>query len=158
MHRLTGVLADTVDAGDAAVQVNENFVLHLGTLHLCDNGDLDVDVLHVKLIHRGGGDEREKNGVDGGGQAERDGADEIEHQIPEEVHVADAGVRAAFNEHHAKKIHAAGGTAHPQKKADAAAAEHAANEAARELVAGENVCAWDEGEENGCAGDGKKRL
>ena len=45
-----------------------------------------------------------------------------------------------------------------QKAADAAAAEHAANEASCQLVAGENVRARDEGEKERRAGNGKEGL
>ena len=112
----------------------------------------------MELVHRGGGDKGEEDGIDGGRQAERAGADGIEHQVPAEVDVPDAGVGAAFDQHHAEQVHAARGAAHPEKKPDAAAAEHAANEAARELVAGENVGARNEGEKQRCAGDGQKRF
>ena len=126
-YGIAGIFADTIDTGDAAVQVDEDLVLHLRAQDLGHDGDLDVDVLHVELIHDGRRDEGEENGVDRGGKAEGGGTDGVEREVPAEVHMADAGVRAAFDEHHAKKVHAARRAAHPQKKADAAAAEHAAN-------------------------------
>ena len=45
-----------------------------------------------------------------------------------------------------------------QKAADAAAAEHAANEASCQLVTGENVRVRDEGEKERRAGNGKEGL
>ena len=102
----------------------------------------------MELVHRGGGDKGEEDGIDGGRQAERAGADGIEHQVPAEVNVPDAGVGAAFDQHHTEQIHAARGAAHPEKKPDAAAAEHAADEAARELVTREDVGARDKRKKN----------
>ena len=92
MDGLAGIFADTIDAGDAAVQVNEDLVLHLRAQDLGHNGDLDVDVLHVELIHNSCRDEGEENGVDRGREAEGGGTDGVEREVPAEVHMADAGV------------------------------------------------------------------
>ena len=64
------------------MQVNENLMLHLRTQDLRHNGDLDVDVLHVELIHDGRRDEGEENGVDRGGKAEGGGTDGVEREVP----------------------------------------------------------------------------
>ena len=61
MDRLTGVLADALIARNAAVEVDENFVLHLRAQDLGHDRDLDVDVLHMQLVHRRCGDEREQD-------------------------------------------------------------------------------------------------
>ena len=158
VDRLTGVLADAFVARDAAVQIHQDLVLHFLAHDLCDDGHFHVDVLHVEFVHSRCGNEGEENGVDGCGQAERHGADRIEHQVPQQIDVADARVGAAFDEHHAKKVHAARGAAHPKKKPNPAAAEKAANQASGELVAGENIGARDERKEDRCTGDGQERL
>ena len=104
----------------------------------------------MELVHRGGGDKGEEDGIDGGRQAERAGADGIEHQVPAEVNVPDAGVGAAFDQHHTEQIHAARGAAHPEKKPDAAAAEHAADEARASWSPRGCRCAGQEKEKLSC--------
>ncbi len=53
---------------------------------------------------------------------------------------------ASLDEHHADHIHAARRAAHPERDANAAAAEHAADEAFGKLVTVQNACARDEGQ------------
>ncbi len=61
VHRLAGVLADAFIARNAAVQVNKNFMLHFRTQNLGHDCNLDIDVLHMQLVHRRCGDEREQD-------------------------------------------------------------------------------------------------
>lgn len=158
VHRLAGVFAHALVARDAAVQVNEDLVLHLGAEDLRDDRDLDVDVLHVQLIHRRGGDEREEDRIDRRRQVERSRADGVEHQIPDQIHMADGGMRAALEEHHADDVHAARRAAHPERDADAAAAENAADETFGQLIAVQNVRAREQGHKNSRRRDGQQRF
>ena len=64
MNRFAGVLADAFVARDAAVQVDEDLVLHFRAQDLRHDRDLDVDVLHVQLVHRRRGDERKQDRID----------------------------------------------------------------------------------------------
>ena len=61
MNRFAGVLADAFIARNAAVQVNKNFMLHFRTQNLGHDCNLDIDVLHMQLVHRRCGDEREQD-------------------------------------------------------------------------------------------------
>ena len=158
MDRLTGVLADALIARNAAVEVDENFVLHLRAQDLRHDRDLDVDVLHVQLVHRRRGDEREQDRIDRRGQVERGGADRIERHVPEQVHMADGRMRALFDEHHADHVHAARRAAHPERDADAAAAENAADETFGQLIAVQNVRAREQGHKNSRRRDGQQRF
>ena len=72
--------------------------------------------------------------------------------------MADGGMRALFQQHHADHVHAARCAAHPERDADAAAAENAADEAFGELIVAQNARARDEGQENSRRRDGQQRL
>ena len=72
--------------------------------------------------------------------------------------MADGCMRALFDEHHADHIHTARRAAHPERDANAAAAEYAADEAFGKLVTVQNGCARDEGQKNSRRCDGQQRL
>lgn len=133
-----GIAAHGLPIGYATAQLLKDHLIQLGILG--EDLHIHIDVLQVEVVGDQSADRRVDDGVQGSGQLEEQGTDEVDDAVDDQGHAADAERLVLFGHVQADDVVAAAAATGPEGEANSGTGQQAADDAGGEPVRKDGHC------------------